>query len=48
MELDRERILPGPHMGVFSPPGVKHCIYNPDLEGLVFIVVACPPDDMPH
>ena len=48
VELDRGRILPGPHMGVFSPPGVKHGIYNAGLEDLVFIVVARPPDDMPH
>ena len=48
MELDGERILLERHMGVFIPPGVKHGIYNTGLEDLVFIVVACPPDDMPR
>jgi oxalate decarboxylase/phosphoglucose isomerase-like protein (cupin superfamily) len=35
-------------MGVFIPPGVKHGIYNTGLEDLVFVVVACPADDMPR
>lgn len=46
MELDGERILLEPHMGVFTPPGIKHGVYNAGLEDLVFVVVACPPDDM--
>ena len=48
VELDGERVLLEPHMGVFIPPGVKHGIYNTGPEDLVFIVVACPPDDMPR
>ncbi len=48
MELDGERILLEPRMGVFIPPGVTHGIYNTGLEDPVFIVVARPPDDMPR
>jgi mannose-6-phosphate isomerase-like protein (cupin superfamily) len=48
VELDGERILLEPQMGVFIPPGVKHGIYNTGLEDLVFVVVAWPADDMPR
>jgi hypothetical protein len=41
---DRRR-LPVRYDVAFAAPGVTHAIYNTDLEDLIFIVVASPPDD---
>ncbi len=48
VELDGKKHLVEPHMVIHIPPGVRHGIFNTGLEDLVFIVVACPPGDMPE